>query len=328
MQSVKCRRLADMYKAHRQLEGAGFEVSRPFPSQSVKDEFTDPFLLLDEFGPKDLPKGAPGAPWHPHRGFDTVTYIKIGDSAHQDSMGNSGRIRSGEVQWMRAGSGILHDEGRDHPGGPSHGFQLWVNLPKELKMSPPSYSLLSADSLQWKTFSSICQVKIIAGDLNTETKITRSPLELAIPILYADVAIVCESIAQQQRDDGVSGIVHLPVRADLDTCFLYVYEGEGRVYDGDEDSVGVVTTRGDTVFYRSDPTDLSDDTGARSIAIRVKGTHPTLGIKFMLAAGKKIKEPVARYGPFVMNTDEEIKTAFADYRNGTLANIKGENKVY
>ena len=133
-------RLIKKFKAHSQKEGAGFVVRRPIGGPHLLDSVADPFLLLDELGPVEYAKGEfPGAPWHPHRGFDTVMYLKEGEGAHRDSMGNSGVLRAGDCQWMTAASGIVHDEGRDHPGGTLHGFQCWVNLPAKHKMDPPKY---------------------------------------------------------------------------------------------------------------------------------------------------------------------------------------------
>lgn len=338
------------------------------------DTEADPFLLFDEFGPADLPRGAPGAPWHPHRGFDTVTYIKQGAGRHADSMGNEGMLSAGDVQWMRAASGIVHDEGRDHPGGMSHGFQIWINLPRAMKMDSPHYEHILAHRLPfvpWSHYGSQKSVvKVIAGSLKTPppssaavpaadaatqaprfdggsastavvlsstdgtgpSHATRrdvdlrhetdgssatglpplpftSPLQqLAVPILYIDVEV------------AAGGRVSLPVPLDpYDSAFLYVYEGTARISNGAEDTTGVPVSRRDVVILAP----LGEQLVVTCPAASVTG-----GAKFLLLAGRRINEPIARRGPFVMNTAEEIDDAFRDYQKGSFVRSAGVTIVH
>jgi redox-sensitive bicupin YhaK (pirin superfamily) len=232
--SAPARRLAKVFRAPSQTEGAGFVVQRPFPSRELKDAVADTFLMLDEFGPAMVNKKSPGAPWHPHRGFDTVTYIRHGSGAHQDSMGNKGVVGAGEVQWMRAGSGVIHDEGTPDTAKDgewvSHGFQLWVNLPQTMKMAPPNYEQLTKDTFAWRSLdgwygSEGASCKLIAGripapptaDADAEgataaaADIASPFTALAVPVLYADVEV------------RPGGRVSIPVPDDLDTTLVYVY---------------------------------------------------------------------------------------------------------
>jgi len=292
------RTIAKVFTAHTQKEGAGFLVNRPFPGRVISDADSDPFLLLDELGPMDADrKSFPGAPWHPHRGFDTVTYLKKGEGAHQDSMGNKGVVRAGEVQWMSAASGIIHDEGREHPGGELHGFQMWVNLPALHKMDPPRYQHLTKETFQWVDFGKNSKVKVIAGSIEGATK---SPFTLTVPVLYADVNL------------GADSSVELPIDSSFETAIVYVYDGEGIVYNGPRDVTGTLVYRKDTVVYSSEP-----------IANSVLKITSTSGVSVMVMAGKRIGEPVARYGPFVMNTQAELDQAVKDYQTGKLVREKG-----
>jgi redox-sensitive bicupin YhaK (pirin superfamily) len=348
------RRIVKIFPAHRQKEGAGFVVTRPFPSVNLKDVDTDPFLMLDAFGPTMVDHTSPGAPWHPHRGFDTVSYFKQGAGAHQDSMGNKGIVRQGEVQWMRAGSGIIHDEGnpgltRDDPPRPMEGFQVWVNLPAHLKMSPPDYRQLTAETFVWQDFTAHgatgTRVKVIAGDVSEQgaggeaespgsdaaPSGVRSPLTdvLSVPVMYVDVDMA----------PGAQAL--LPVPAGFETALVFVYAGTVRVFNGDKDAGGSSATRGDCVVYST------DDGGIRLAAPAVDEyvaetplpEQPTTddlerkareynGASLIVLAGKRIGEPIARHGPFVMNTDAELRQAFADYHAGKLATVKAQETKY
>ena len=342
MASLPTRRISKVFTAHRQREGAGFVVVRPFPSANLKDEASDPFLLLDNFGPKMVDHRSPGAPWHPHRGFDTVTYFKRGEGAHQDSMGNKGIVRAGEVQWMRAGSGIVHDEGGPNmkpndPPQPMEGFQLWVNLPAALKMSPPSYKHLTAESFQWRDFtaqgSTGTRIKVVAGTLGDDDDATSVGAQLGeslgIPILYADVEL------------APGATCTIPVPPNMETCLVYVYKGTLRAFNGDRDSAGASAKRGDCVVFAAEagalrisaldaaeypestrlpdaPTD--DDLETEAFTYR--------GAAFLIIAGQPIREPIARHGPFVMNTNEELLQAFHDYESGKLAKVRAQETKY
>ncbi len=265
--------------AQRQLEGGGFEVRRPFPTPGLS--FVDPFLLLDEMGPVELAPGkGNGAPDHPHRGFETVTYMLEGATEHEDSAGNAGRIGPGAVQWMTAGSGVIHSEmpAREllTDGGRMHGFQVWVNLPAADKMIAPRYQEFPASEIPVVEQAG-ATVRVIAG---THAGV-QGPVETHSPVTYLHVTLVP---AAQVR-------VALP--AD-ETAMVYTFAGNGdgtlRIYDGDGDEV-VLTNEG------SEPSE-----------------HLVLG-------GAPLREPVARYGPFVMNTSDEIETAIRDYESGRFGAI-------
>lgn len=270
------------------LEGGGFTVHRPFPTHEL-DHF-DPFLLLDEMGPMDVQPGeAKGAPDHPHRGFETVTYMLSGRMVHQDSAGHAGEIAPGDVQWMTAGSGVVHSE-MPHPdflatGGRMHGFQLWVNLPKGDKMMKQRYQELPAAKIPFaQSEDGSVKVKVLAG----EAMGAKAVIDTRTPILYLHYHL--QPVAR----------VDQPVPGKWN-AFAYVIEGRGH-FGGDPRPA----SRGEAVFFRGD---------GDSIAV----TAPAhTGVEFLLIAGLPIKEPVARMGPFVMNTRAELAQAFDDYRSGRL----------
>ncbi len=275
--------------AHRQREGAGFIVRRPFPTQGL--DLADPFLLLDEMGPVDYGPGeAVGAPDHPHRGFETITYMLEGEFEHEDSAGHRGVLRPGDVQWMTAGAGIVHSEMPSRPirekGGRVHGFQIWVNLPARLKMARPRYQEVSAGKIpEAKSEDGRARVRVIAG----EALGARAVIDTHIPIVYQDwtmdaAADVTAALPREQQ------------------ALVYVFQGavlagnEGReVRDGQLALLG----EGD--------------------AVRLRGAAG--GGRLLLLAGVPIREPVARYGPFVMNTQQELVEAVRDYQSGRMGEI-------
>lgn len=270
------------------LEGAGFLVRRPFPTHEL-DHF-DPFLLLDEMGPMDLEPGqAKGAPDHPHRGFETVTYMLSGRMQHRDSAGNSGEITPGDVQWMTAGSGVVHSE-MPHPdflasGGRMHGFQLWVNLPKRDKMMKPRYQELPGAKIpSARSADGSVEVKVLAG----EAMGVKAAIDTRTPILYLHYRL--QPLARVEQ----------PVPANWN-AFAYVIEGRGR-FGGDPRPAG----DGEAVFFRGDGDSLTIAAPAHT------------GLEALVIAGLPIKEPVVRMGPFVMNTRAELTQAFEDYRSGRL----------
>ena len=204
------RTVDEILKAPKFTEGAGFEVYRPVGARIAKER-SDPFLMLDELGPKDYRKNEfEGAPWHPHRGFDTVMYLKQGEGSHQDSSGNKGTLRAGDVQWMTAASGLQHDEGRDHPGGTLHGFQMWVNLPQANKMDPPSYHDISAKSIATFKGNGIT-AKVIAGEVGGKKAIIQPKAE----VQYVD--FMCEPGADYKHF----------IPKSMTTVMAYVYKGGG-----------------------------------------------------------------------------------------------------
>jgi quercetin 2,3-dioxygenase len=275
--------------AHRQLEGAGFVVRRPLPTQGLP--LVDPFLLLDEMGPVEYRPGeAAGAPDHPHRGFETVTYILDGEFEHEDSAGHKGTLRPGDVQWMTAAAGIVHSEMPSRriqdEGGRVHGFQIWVNLPKELKMSRPRYQEVPAAGIpEAQTADGLARVRVIAG----EALGARAVIDTRTPIVYQDWRLA----------DGAD--VTLPLAADHQ-ALVYVFEGSARV--GDE---GRALNDGQLALL------------GPGEAVRLRGAPG--GGRLLLLAGVPLNEPVARYGPFVMNTQQEIYDAARDYQSGKMGEI-------
>jgi redox-sensitive bicupin YhaK (pirin superfamily) len=275
------------------LEGGGFLVRRPFPKASFS-EF-DPFLLLDEMGPTDVAPGeAKGAPDHPHRGFETVTYLLSGDMEHKDSRGHAGRLRPGDVQWMTAGAGVIHAEmpAREfaRAGGRMHGFQLWVNLPKRDKMMNPRYQEIPNSQIPKATSADgLVKVSVIAGEAMGE----KAVIETRTPIVYLHYRI----------EPG--GVVNQKVPATYN-AFAYVVEGEG-LFGAEAERAG----DGQMVLFAQD----GDE-------VRIE--HPSdakATLEVLLIAGVPLNEPVARYGPFVMNTQAEIRQAIEDYQQGRMGAI-------
>ncbi len=283
------REASRVVTAHRQREGAGFIVRRPFPSQGI--DLVDPFLLLDEMGPVDYRPGeAVGAPDHPHRGFETITYMLEGQFEHEDSAGHKGVLRPGDVQWMTAGAGIVHSEMpsrqiRDQ-GGRVHGFQIWVNLPAKLKMTRPRYQEVSGGKIpQAASDDGRARVRVVAG----EALGVRAVIDTYIPIVYQDWTL----------DAGADVTVALPREQQ---ALAYVFQGSALV--GDEG--GEIKDGQLAIFAAGD-------------AVRLRGKEG--GGRLLILAGVPIKEPVARYGPFVMNTQEEIVQAVRDYQSGEMGEI-------
>jgi len=266
-------------EATRATEGAGFTVRRPFPTARVAQ--FDPFLLLDEMGPEDVAPGdARGAPDHPHRGFETVTYMLSGAMEHEDSAGNAGRIGPGSVQWMTAGAGVVHSEmpAREvmTDGGRQHGFQLWVNLPAADKLIAPRYQEYPPDRIPVVREGG-ATVRVIAG----RHAGTVGPVETRSPVGYLHVTL----------EPGAAVTVAAPSDQ---TALVSTFAGEGdgtlRVYGDDGDTI--------TLTNRSD----------------APSEH-------LVLTGEPLREPIARYGPFVMNTTAEIEQAIDDYRSGQFAAI-------
>ena len=287
------RTVAGVVNSIDTLEGGGFLVRRPFPKASFS-EF-DPFLLLDEMGPMDLAPGeAKGAPDHPHRGFETVTYLLSGDMEHKDSRGHAGRLRAGDVQWMTAGAGVVHSEmpsrefARD--GGRMHGFQLWVNLPQRDKLMPPRYQEISSSRIPKATSADrLVMVSVIAGEAMGE----KAVVETRTPIIYLHYRIKPGGAATQK----VPGAYN---------AFAYVVEGEGLF--GAE---GERALDGQMVLFAQDGDEVRIENPADAKAT----------LEVLLIAGVPLNEPVARYGPFVMNTEREIRQAIEDYQQGRMGAI-------
>lgn len=278
--------------AARTVEGGGFIVRRPFPRSGL--DHVDPFLLLDEMGPVDYGPGqAVGAPDHPHRGFETVTYILEGAVEHKDSAGNRGVIGPGDVQWMTAGAGVVHSEmpvqAIRQAGGRAHGFQLWVNLPKAAKMSSPRYQDLRDPDIPVFEDAGV-RAKVIAGAIGGLEGI----VDTHVPITYVHYTV----------QPGGSVALEVPRPHNV---LVYAFAGEMAVGPSRNQvragQMAVFDRRGDTV-------DLDVPREASTAA------------EWLLLAGEPIEEPVARYGPFVMNTKAEIVEAFEDYESGRLGRIE------
>lgn len=286
----KTRSASTLVPTVRTREGAGFLIRRPFPTHALDQ--IDPFLLLDHLEPVQLAPGqAKGAPDHPHRGFETVTYLLDGYMEHRDSKGNSGLLSPGDVQWMTAGSGVIHSEMPQQAfkerGGILHGFQLWVNLPRTKKMKAPRYQdTKSGDIPVVSNSDDTVSIKVIAGEALGKAAV----IETEIPILYLHLTIQPGASFSQ------------PVPLDHN-AFIYVISGtalsDGQQVQADE-----------LLLYNQD---------GQTITISASGDEP---LSVLLIAGKPLNEPVARYGPFVMNTKEEISQAMRDYQDGTFGEIR------
>jgi redox-sensitive bicupin YhaK (pirin superfamily) len=287
------RTVAGIVNSIETLEGGGFLVRRPFPKASFSD--FDPFLLLDEMGPMEVAPGeAKGAPDHPHRGFETVTYMLSGEMEHKDSQGHAGRLTPGDVQWMTAGAGVIHAEmpslNFQREGGRMHGFQLWVNLPKSDKMMTPRYQEIPSSRIPQATSGDgLVTVKVIAGESMGE----KAVIETRTPIIYLHYRIKPGGAATQQ----VSATFN---------AFAYVVEGEG-LFGAD----GERAADGQMVLFAQDGHEL-----------RIQNpSEAKTTLEVLLIAGVPLNEPVARYGPFVMNTEDEIRQAIRDYQLGRMGAI-------
>lgn len=285
------------------LEGAGVHLRRAFGFGDT-DEY-DPFLLLDDFRNENPRDYMAGFPWHPHRGIETITYVLSGTVDHQDSLGNKGSLGAGDVQWMTAGRGILHQEmPQGNPQGQMHGFQLWANLPSSLKMSSPRYQDVQSKEIPEITDDDGTHVRVICGSFWGKS----GPVDgIAADPRYLDVSV----------PPGKRKV--LPVEASRH-AFAYIFEGSGSFRDASQ-PFGVLTEKEGPV-----ETFVRETTGNRSLVLFDSGDEVTVqagdeGIRFLLVSGRPIKEPVAWYGPIVMNTREELQQAINELNEGTF--IKG-----
>jgi redox-sensitive bicupin YhaK (pirin superfamily) len=287
------RTVAVVVSSIETLEGAGFLVRRPFPKASFS-EF-DPFLLLDEMGPMTVAPGqAKGAPDHPHRGFETVTYLLSGEMEHKDSRGHGGKLSAGDVQWMTAGAGVIHSEMPSlefqRSGGTLHGFQLWVNLPQRNKMMQPRYQEIPSASIPTaRTEDGLVTVRVIAG----EALGARAVIETVTPIIYLHFTLQAGGRVAQPVPEGYN-------------AFAYVVDGAG-LFGADREQ----GTDGQMVLFAPDGDEVRIENPA----------HAESELDVLLIAGVPLGEAVARYGPFVMNTEAEIRQAIEDYRSGRMGAI-------
>ena len=276
------RKITRIIQGTKTSDGAGVNLMRIFGFYETG--LLDPFLMLDFFGSDNPDDYIAGFPWHPHRGIETVTYMLDGSVEHGDSLGNSGVIHAGDIQWMTAGSGIIHQEMPKAGEGGMHGFQLWINLPASHKMMKPRYQEIKAEEIPIIKDKNGVTIKVIAGELNG----TIGPVKdiIADPV-YLDIEVPENSVCT------------IKVNPDH-TVFAYVFEGEGFFDETSERPIKkgqlVKLTDGDTV----------------------KVTTKEHTTRFILVSGKPLNEPIAWRGPIVMNTDEELDLAFREYRNGTF----------
>jgi redox-sensitive bicupin YhaK (pirin superfamily) len=298
--TVSIRPVRKVIEATPTVEGAGVKLRRAFGFGNTED--FDPFLLFDDFRNESPEDYLAGFPWHPHRGIETITYVLAGEVTHGDSLGNAGTLGAGDVQWMTAGSGILHQEmPRGDPQGRMHGFQLWANLPSSLKMTRPRYQDVEAKDVPAVTDDDGTSVRVVCGDFWGQ----RGPVDgIAADPRYLDVRI--PPLTRKV----------LPVETTRH-AFAYVFEGDGTFRDASQPQ-GVLTERGgaEDVLAR-------DRAGDRSLVLFDRGDEVVVeagetGMRFLLVSGRPIQEPVAWYGPIVMNTKEELRQAYAELQNGTF----------
>jgi redox-sensitive bicupin YhaK (pirin superfamily) len=283
------RKIKKVFRSKQTIEGAGVHLKRAF-GFSEAGQF-DPFLLMDDFRSENPNHYSKGFPWHPHRGIETITYIQQGKVEHGDSLGNSGIIDSGDVQWMTAGSGIIHQEmPKGDTSGRMEGFQLWANLPAAEKMMPPRYRDVKSDEIPLITLENGVQIKIICGRVNNVQGPVR---DIMIDPEYLDITVPAHTDYEHPTKTG-------------HTVFAYVIGGRG--YFGMEtdpladNGTIILFTDGNTVHIKT-----GDDS-----------------IRFLLISGKPLDEPVAWHGPIVMNTQEELRLAFDEYQKGTFLKHRRE----
>lgn len=279
---TKARNIKHVIERKPTIEGAGVHLHRVFGYNEVPH--LDPFLLLDDFSSDNPDEYLPGFPWHPHRGIETVTYMLHGEIKHGDSIGNSGVIEGGDVQWMTAGSGIIHSEMPQEGDGSLSGFQLWANLPASQKMMPPRYQDVKGSEIPEVYLANSVKIRVVCGEVNG----MKGPVEgILIDPEYIDVTVPAQSEFKHTVKQGYK-------------AFAYVFEGDGYFDPARENLIH----SGQLVIF--DDGDGVEITGAERAA------------RFLLISGKPIGEPVAWRGPIVMNTEKELQVAFKEYRDGTF----------
>jgi quercetin 2,3-dioxygenase len=298
---MSIRPVKSIVQSRPTIEGAGVKLHRAFGFGQT-EEF-DPFLLFDDFRSDDPDEYRAGFPWHPHRGIETITYVLAGMVEHGDSLGNRGELGAGDIQWMTAGSGILHQEmPQGDAQGRMHGFQLWANLPSSLKMTRPRYQDIKAAEIPEVVDDDGTRVRVIAGRFWGK----RGPVQAtAADPVYLDVFV------------PLNRRKALPVEIERH-AFAYVFEGSGTFRSASQ-PFGVLTEKevdGNDSLVR-------EQTGNRSLVLFDRGDEVTIeagedGIRFLLVSGRPLEEPVAWYGPIVMNTRAELEEAVAELSNGTF----------
>lgn len=301
---MSIRPVKQIHHAQPTLEGAGVHLRRAFGFGNTSE--TDPFLLLDDFRNERPEDYLAGFPWHPHRGIETITYVLAGEVEHGDSMGNHGAIGAGDVQWMTAGRGIIHQEmPRGDRDGRMHGFQLWANLPAAQKMVTPRYQEIKAEEIPELVDDDGTRVKVVTGSFGGK----KGPVEgIAADPIYLDVSI----------PPGVRKSLPMDTRRN---AFAYVFAGEARFRDASDPRPAPTEQVTEGGFLDdSETTTLADN---RSLVLFSSGDEITLesgeeGVRFLLVSGKPLQEPVAWHGPIVMNTQEELRQAFRELHEGTF----------
>jgi redox-sensitive bicupin YhaK (pirin superfamily) len=297
---MSVRPVKRLVKAKPTIEGAGVHLRRAFGFGNTSD--FDPFLLLDDFR-NDRPEDyVAGFPWHPHRGIETITYVLAGTVEHGDSMGNKGAIEAGDVQWMTAGSGIVHQEmPKGDREGRMHGFQLWANLPAALKMTKPRYQEVKAAQIPVLKDDDGTEIRVVCGKFRS----TVGPVdEIAADPIYLDITIPAgkrKTIAVETNRNA----------------FAYVFGGSGKICNAS--SPLAVPTEGVGWTDTAPPADAEN----RSLVLFDSGDEITVqadeeGVRFLLVSGEPLREPVAWYGPIVMNTQEQLQTAYEELQRGTF----------
>jgi redox-sensitive bicupin YhaK (pirin superfamily) len=296
----KVRKIRKVYKSKPTIEGAGVHLKRAFGFYQVPS--LAPFLLLDDFHSDHPGDYLRGFPWHPHRGIETITYVLYGKVEHGDSMGNKGTISPGDVQWMTAGSGIVHQEmPKGQKDGLMWGFQLWANLPASHKMMDPRYRDIRRSQIPETTLEQGVKVKIICGEVNG----VKGPVkDIVIDPEYLDITVPSKTNFKYPVKRG-------------HTVFAYVIEGKG-YFDQDRDSYAYEAEGANYFDFKRDcfmnPETLILFDEGEEVAISTEDKP----VRFLFVSGKPIGEPVAWYGPIVMNTQEELRIAFEEYQNGTF----------
>lgn len=301
------RKIKKIFRSKQTIEGAGVHLKRAFGSSEV-GQF-DPFLLLDDFRSENPNHYNKGFPWHPHRGIETITYILQGKVEHGDSLGNKGVIDPGDVQWMTAGSGIIHQEmPKGDASGRMEGFQLWANLPAAEKMMSPRYRDVKSNNIPVITLENDVQIKIICGTVN---KIHGPVQDIMIDPEYLDITVPAHTVYEHPVKPG-------------HTVFAYVIAGQG--YFCKEKKPFTYEAEGENYFDME--TDPLASNGTLILFEDGRSVHIETGdpsIRFLLISGKPLNEPIAWHGPIVMNNQAELQLAFDEYRAGTF--LKNKSKA-
>ena len=279
------RKIAKIIEPRPVTEGAGVRLIRSIATSEL--DHVDPFLLFDHFGSKNPADYMKGFPMHPHRGIETVTYMISGHVNHKDSIGNAGSITDGDVQWMTSGRGIMHEEMPQAHEDEMVGFQLWVNLPARLKMTEPRYQNITSEQIPQVQHEDGVKIRVIAGEVDG----VKGPVtEIFANPTYLDISIPPDKMFSQPIERGHA-------------AFAYIFEGAGMFENGDQNTGKPFSSPRLIVFSDGD---------------YVSAHAADQGVRFLLVSGKPLNEPIARWGPFVMNTREEIEQTLEEIKNGTF----------